>query len=185
MPPRTVLTTWLELSSPDQFRSPAVLPPELSLAGPTPNSPELNRFFYTAIGGDWCWTDRLGWTYDDWMEWLSRPGVQTVVLSLDGIPAGYAELAQSSDGAVDVAYFGLLPQWTSRGLGGAALALVVRHAWEMGAERITLNTCSLDHPNALANYKARGFRVIRTAESVKEVPESSPGPWPGARPGMS
>lgn len=181
MPPRTVQTTWLELASPDQFRPPAVLPRELSLSGATPRSPELNRFFYTAIGGDWCWTDRLRWSYDDWMEWLSRPGVQTVVLAVDGIPAGYAELAQGSDGAVDIAYFGLLPQWVGRGFGSAALALVVGRAWELGATRITLNTCSLDHPHALTNYQARGFRVVRTAESVKDVPAVPPGPWPGAR----
>ncbi len=26
--------------------------------------PELNRFFYKAIGGDWYWIDRLPWTYE-------------------------------------------------------------------------------------------------------------------------
>lgn len=181
MPPRTVVTTWLELASPGDFRPPAAIPPDLTLAGPAFQSPELNRFFYTAIGGDWCWTDRLGWSYDDWSEWLSRPGNRTVILSVDGIPAGYAELSQSADSSVEIGHFGLLPQWTGRGLGGAALALVVRHAWEMGATRIVLNTCSLDHPHALENYRARGFKVIRTAESMREVPDTPPGPWPGAR----
>ena len=181
MPPRTVVTTWLELPAPADFRPPAVVPPNLTLSGPANQSPELNRFFYTAIGGDWCWTDRLGWTYDQWAEWLSRPGYCTVVLSIDGIPAGYAELSQSNDGAVEIVYFGLLPQWTGRGLGGAALTLVVQRAWEMGATRIVLNTCSLDHPRALDNYRARGFHFLRSVESVKIVPDAPPGPWPGAR----
>ena len=35
--------------------------------------PELNRFFYTAVGGDWYWTDRLDWTYEQWQAWVDRP----------------------------------------------------------------------------------------------------------------
>lgn len=181
MPPRTVVTTWMALSSPADFRAPAVIPPGLTLSGPAAESPELNRFFYTAVGGDWCWTDRLEWTYDQWTEWLSRPGHRTVVLSVEGVPVGFAELAQSADETVEIVLFGLLPQWTGRGLGGPSLALVVGQAWEMGATRIVLNTCSLDHPHALDNYKARGFEIVRTAESVKVVPDTPPGPWPGAR----
>ncbi|MGH7590054.1 MAG: GNAT family N-acetyltransferase [Gemmatimonadales bacterium] len=181
MPPRTVVTTWMALSSPADFRPPAVIPPGLTLSGPAVQSPELNRFFYTAIGGDWSWTDRLGWKYDRWSEWLSRLGGRTVVLAIEGIPVGYAELSHATDGTVEIVLFGLLPQWIGRGLGGPALALVVGHAWEMGATRIVLNTCSTDHPHALDNYRARGFQVVRTAESVREVADMPPGPWPGAR----
>jgi hypothetical protein len=39
--------------------------------------PELNRFFYTAVGGGWFWIDRLSWTYDQWSALLSRPGYET------------------------------------------------------------------------------------------------------------
>lgn len=181
MPPRAVVTTWLELPSPADFRPPAVYPPDLTLAVVPSPSPELNRFFYVTVGGEWSWVDRLPWTYDQWMERLSEPGHQTLVLSVDGIPAGYAELSQASDRSVEIGYFGLLPQWTGRGLGGPSLGLVVRHAWSLGAPRITLDTCSLDHPKALDNYKARGFKVTQTKEWVKEVPDLPPGPWPGAR----
>lgn len=181
MPRVSVVTTWLELTAPGDFKAPGALPPTLTVAVVSVPSPELNRFFYTAVGGDWSWTDRLPWTYDDWMIWLTRPGVQTLVISVDGTPAGYAELERTPEGDTEIAYFGLLPQWTGRGLGSSALALVVREAWEGGATRIWLHTCTLDHPNALENYRARGFRVIRTAEAEKEVPATTPGPWPGAR----
>jgi hypothetical protein len=41
---------------------------------------------------------------------------------------------------------------------------LARRAWEAGARRVWLHTASLDHPNALANYLARGFRVYDTEE---------------------
>ena len=43
-------------------------------------------------------------------------------------------------------------------MGGALLAAVTEAAWEDGAERVWLHTCSLDSPAALPAYEARGFR---------------------------
>lgn len=181
MPPRSVVTTWLELGRPADLRPPAALPTGLTVAPVPVPSPELNRFFYVHVGHEWCWVDRLGWSRDQWLERLSTPGYQTLIISVEGIPAGYAELAQAADGAVEISYFGLLPQWTGRGLGAAALTLVVQYAWTLGATRIVLDTCSLDHPNAIRNYEARGFRVVKTEERVKEVPILPPSPWPDPR----
>ena len=54
--------------------------------------PELNHFFYTAVGGDWYWIDRLEWTYDQWRAWLDRPDLETWIGYFEGTPAGYFEL---------------------------------------------------------------------------------------------
>lgn len=40
-------------------------------------SPELSRFLYTAVGGDLFWVDRLPWTWQQWYDWLTQPGVET------------------------------------------------------------------------------------------------------------
>ena len=50
----------------------------------------------------------------------------------------------------------------------------------LGADTVLLNTCNLDHPQALANYLARGFREIRVEKKTKEIPGAPPGPWEGA-----
>ena len=76
---------------------------------------------------------------------------------LEGEEVGYAELARV-DGDVEIASFGLLPGFAGRGMGGALLATVTEAAWEDGAERVWLHTCSLDSPAALPAYEARGFR---------------------------
>jgi GNAT superfamily N-acetyltransferase len=144
-------------------------------------SPELNRFLYTAVGGDWNWRDKLVWTYQEWLEVISLPGFQTWVIYVSGTPAGYFELNKDDEAGVEIVSFGLLPQFTERGLGGFALSVAVKKAWSMGARRIWLHTWSLDHPNALTNYLARGFAIYREEKFTIERPRSTPGPWPGAR----
>jgi len=62
------------------------------------------------------------------------------------------------DGNVEITTFGLVPEFVGRGIGGYALTLAVRLAWRLpGARRVWLHTSSKDHPNALPNYRARGF----------------------------
>jgi len=34
--------------------------------------PELSRFLYTAVGGQWYWTDRLAWSYEVWRDYLDQ-----------------------------------------------------------------------------------------------------------------
>ena len=120
----------------------------------------LNAFFYREVGRDFHWVDRLGWTRERWQGWAER--TELWILYVDGAPAGYAELNPRGE-AVDLAFFGLLEPFRGRGLGGAFLSRVLERAWEMGPRRVTVNTCELDGPHALANYEARGFQVVREA----------------------
>jgi GNAT superfamily N-acetyltransferase len=175
------VTTWhLEMTAPtDLVPSPR---PELDVALIRAGrvSPELSRFLYTAVGGGWYWIDRLPWTYGRWLEWLSRAGVETWVAYVDGTPAGYFELDATVVDSVELAYFGLLPDFAGRGLGGWLLTEALRRAWALGPRRVRVHTCSLDGPHALANYRARGMRVHRVETATERLPEQPPGPWPGA-----
>jgi GNAT superfamily N-acetyltransferase len=154
-------------------------------------SPEFARFLYTAVGGDWHWTDRLGWTLARWTEWLQRPGSETWVSWANGTPAGYVELAAEVHGDethAEIAYFGLLPRFIGRGLGGQLLTEGIRSAWTLHdrfpelppVRRVWVHSCTLDGPHALRNYLSRGFRISRTTEQDEHVPGTAPGPWPGA-----
>src|SRR5262245_65825599 len=116
----TVTITHLEMRSPAELRSkPAPRSDLVTVRVPVP-TPELNRFFYTAIGGDWYWIERLCWTYADWWTYLDRPELETWVVTAAGIPAGYFELERQAAGDVEIVYFGLLPALVGRGLGGWA-----------------------------------------------------------------
>jgi GNAT superfamily N-acetyltransferase len=152
-------------------------------------SPELSRFLYASVGGDWFWTDRLAWTWQQWQDHLDRPGVETWVAYVRGTPAGYAELDGTRPGEVEIVYFGLFPGFTGQRIGGYLLTAGLERAWSLGDRwpdlppvgRVWLHTCSLDGPAALANYQARGMRIYRTETVTVELPAETPGPWPGAR----
>ncbi|MET9675891.1 GNAT family N-acetyltransferase [Streptomyces sp. NPDC006482] len=183
------LTTWsLEQTSPSDLRpSRAPEGDDVTIARAEVPSPEYSRFLYTAVGGDIRWNDRLALTYKQWQEIVDKPGSEIWVAYDRGTPAGYVELDPQPDGVVEIVYFGLVPAFRGRGIGGHLLSEGVRRAWDLAerwperetTKRVWLHTCSLDGPHAMANYERRGFRLFDT--KVEEVEESeTPGPWPGA-----
>jgi ribosomal protein S18 acetylase RimI-like enzyme len=186
----TPVTTWyLEQTAPEDLR-PAAEPavPGVRVERAEVPSGELGRFLYAAVGGDVSWIDRLPWTVEQWQAHLERPGSELWVAYERGTPAGYIELdAQSTadgrtggDGqtgegtaAVEIAYFGLLPGFRGRGIGGHLLSYGTARAWDLAGRwagrpetrRVWVHTCSLDGPHALGNYQRRGFRVTHTTVS--------------------
>jgi GNAT superfamily N-acetyltransferase len=107
-------------------------------------------------------------------SYLATPGVSIWLMSWQAAPAGYFELREHGDRSVEIAYFGLLSEFIGRGWGKYLLTRAVESAWKLGANRVWLHTCTLDHPAALPNYIKRGFRPVREEsyllESRREVP---------------
>jgi GNAT superfamily N-acetyltransferase len=172
-----VTTTYLEMTAPDQLRRGRLPELPFAVARAELPSPELNRFLYTAVGGPWSWYGRLGWDRARWLEYLDRPELETWLGYARGTPAGYFELERAGDD-VEIVYFGLLPSFIGKGLGGALLTAAIDRAWQMGAARVWVHTCNLDHPAALANYQARGLRTYKVEKKEEEVPED-PRRWDG------
>lgn len=167
---QTPVTTWyLEMRDPAQLRRSAVPDPAPTIVRAEIPLPALNRFLYTTVGGPWHWRDRLPWTPERWMQWLDRPEHQTWVMYVSGTPAGYVELERQQAGNVEIAYFGVMPEFIGRRLGGHLLTVGIEQAWSMGAKRVWVHTCTLDHPAALANYKARGMAVYKEETELKDV----------------
>src|SRR5438309_11033757 len=104
----------LEPAPPDEIRRASVV------------SPELGRFLYTAAGGNCYWIDRLSWSYEQWLERLSHPRVETWVMYEGGTRAAYLELDGIADGDAEIAYLGVLPAFMGRGLGGWLLTEAIR-----------------------------------------------------------
>ena len=180
-PTRVDVATWyLEMLGPAELRAGPAPGADITVVRAEVPSPELNRFLYTAVGGDWYWTDRLCWSYAEWLAYLDRPELETWVAYASGTPAGYVELEAQPEGNVEIVYFGLLPRFVGRGIGRYLLSVAVQRAWAIGARRVWVHTCSLDGPYALANYRARGFRVYCEEVRAQELPGRPPGPWHGA-----
>lgn len=164
-----VTITYLEMAHPDDLRPRRATHPGLALRRVEPPSPALNAHLYEAVGGAYQWNDRRAWTMEQWSEELEREGTETWLLTLDGREAGFFELTMPSARVREILYFGLLPGFEGQGLGAHLLTCAVERAWAAGAERVIVNTCTLDHPGALPNYLARGFSVVRTRTERREI----------------
>jgi ribosomal protein S18 acetylase RimI-like enzyme len=131
----------------------------------------INRDFYRDVGGGWYWIDRLAWPDQRWQEYVAHEGLETWIGYLDAQRVGYFELDHQPTTGVEIAYFGLLPAYIGRGLGGLLLCEAVDRAWALAPRRVWLHTCSLDHPQALANYQARGFEIYKVETQRQDIPE--------------
>jgi len=183
---RLVKTTYLEMTRAIEAAS-SGRERRLDMRRAEVASPELNRFLYTAVGSDWWWYARLGWSRAKWLEYLDRPEVETWVAYLSGTPVGYFELeAQGAPGAqgpqrrgeVELAYLGLLPTFIGRGLGSELLGSAIERAWQRKPKRVWLHTCTLDHPRAMQNYQSHGFRPYKTEEEIEQLPDVRVQRWP-------
>ena len=157
----------LEMTDPGQLVPPSRAVEGLAVREETPADPATLRRFYLAVGERFHWVDRRPWSLERWREWAAGKALTTLVASVDDREAGFALLDVQADGVVELRYFGFLAEFIGRGFGGAFLAETTRRAWALGARRVRLNTCSLDHPNALPGYEARGFRVYRVVEEER------------------
>jgi len=158
---RMVLVTvnYLEMNSPD-CRSAAPGWPERAVVRRA-ERPTLSfyRYLYNTVGADWEWYERRRLGDDALAAIVHDDAVEVHVLHVRGVPAGFVELDRRIEEEVEIAYFGLIPEYVGRGFGPPLLGWALERAWSFGPRRVWLHTCSLDHPKALAVYRRAGFQV--------------------------
>jgi ribosomal protein S18 acetylase RimI-like enzyme len=157
-----VTRTYLEMREPSELRRALSNDPLIRIEEQRDCSVELFRFLYVEVGRNYHWIDRLPWTDEQIAEHLSKSENSLWLMTYDGETAGYFELRKCDDGAVEIAYFGLMPKFIGRGLGKYLLTRATEQAWKDGANRVWLHTCTLDDRAALPNYLKRGFRPFKT-----------------------
>lgn len=163
-PPATLITWYLEMTDPAQFEPMWAADPAGLALTPWPAPPiEAYRALYSAVGVAWRWRDRLIMPDDELSAALTSPDTSVWVLTVNGVQAGYFELARQGE-STELAYLGLTPAFTGRGLGKHLLSAAIAQGWADGARRLWVHTCNLDAPAALANYLRRGFALYQTTE---------------------
>jgi GNAT superfamily N-acetyltransferase len=165
MAPEPLITTYLEMRSRDQLRHKRK-DARFYVRERTERDWRFNRDLYFSVGEQWDWSDKRPWTDDQWKEYATTPELRTFAAYYDDALAGYYELRRDTEGGIEIAYFGLLPEWIGRELGGALLTSAIEEAWRTSPNpaRVWVHTCNRDHPQALANYQARGMIVYKIEE---------------------
>ncbi|MFS4436921.1 GNAT family N-acetyltransferase [Paracoccaceae bacterium GXU_MW_L88] len=159
-----VTITYLEMAAPPDAPPPL---PDGFVITEAVNFP-LWYFFslYDAVGAAYQWTDRHD-DRDGTAAWIARHDVRLFTLEKQGWPHGFFMLEGGE--TVDLAYFGLVPEAVGLKIGRTFLRHAVATAYKNGAKKLTVNTCTLDHPRALPLYQSVGFQPIRTKERMRNV----------------
>jgi GNAT superfamily N-acetyltransferase len=161
--------TWLEMTQRPSYGWPS-LPVGREALLVRADSPPWWYFLslYDAVGRDHAWTDRHADSPEDLNAWLQHPDVSLYTLMGLGWPQGFFILDAREAGVVNLAYFGLVPEAIGRGLGWWLLQTAVLTGWSReGVQRMTVNTCTLDHPRALGQYQRAGFAPVAADEAER------------------
>ncbi len=120
------------------------------------------RRIYSRVGEGYVWTARILMPDEELTALLSDPLVEVHLLKAACEEAGYVELDCRKTPDVEIAYFGIIPEWRGRGLGKFLLDWAIRYVWrEKDPARLWLHTDDLDHAAALPLYESLGFRVFK------------------------
>lgn len=134
----------------------------------TPITAESYLKLYTTVGENYNWLDRLFMDKSILIDKINSPKTQIFTFSIHEEFAGYCELILEEK-YVEILYFGLAQQFIGKGFGKYLLSKTIEKAWSFNPQWIQLNTCDLDHPNALGTYKSLGFVVYKTMTEKKKV----------------
>lgn len=136
-------------------------------------TPSFYRYLYDTVGEPWLWYERRALGEEELAAIIHDPKVDIYVLYADGVPAGFAELDRRNSPDIELAYFGLIPDFVGRGLGPYLLSQALEEAWSHEPERLWVHTCTLDHPKALAVYQRAGFTPYKQETIEFEDPRRS------------
>ena len=125
---------------------------------------------YHAIGDDWLWWSRLEWDEPTLSAHLAAVETEVYVAEADGEEVGFVELNLRPEPDIELRYLGVIPSRIGTGLGGWLLAYAIAATSRHRPHRMILNTCTYDHPGALAFYQRHGFAITHSEVEIVDDP---------------
>jgi GNAT superfamily N-acetyltransferase len=123
------------------------------------------RYLYEQVGRAHHWYLRRVMDDAKLVKILHSDKTHIVVLYADGCPAGFFELDSAGlPESVEIAYFGIAPDYQGLGLGKWFLNCAIQAAWDLAPQKVIIHTNTLDHPAALSLYQKVGFSPVAISE---------------------
>lgn len=131
---------------------------------------EKYRMLYRRVGAPCLWWSRLVKDDGELAAIIHDPEVHVfAVIDRARVEVGMLELDFRVPGECEIAFFGLIPGATGKGLGKWLMRKALQMAWREGVGRVWVHTCTLDGPQALPFYVSQGF--VPYARAVEVFPD--------------
>ena len=162
---RNIIRSYLHITSKDRPIKSRCKEKNLEVLLEEKPTPDLCKFFYKEVGKDFFWRDRLKWSDQDWLNYINNDFFKLYILKYNNKLAGYYELLYDPRVlSMEIPYFGIFKEFYGKGIGGYLLTDAILNSFNQKVDKVWVHTCTLDHPNALKNYLARGMKVFKTEE---------------------
>jgi GNAT superfamily N-acetyltransferase len=112
--------------------------------------PDWFRDLYRRVGEEWLWFSRLKLSDTELCTIIQSPQVRVYALEYNGRDEGLLELDFRATSECKLAFFGVAAELIGSGAGRWLMNRALELAWAEPIRRFSVNTCTLDHPAALA-----------------------------------
>ena len=168
--PIAVTVTFLEMQAPPAAYQHPPLNRNVALLKTRHIPLHFYRYLMDRVGRKWHWVNVLRMSDEALGAAIHGPERDIRVLYLDGAPAGFFDIKPHLPQEAELAYFGIMDHATGQGLGRWFLGAAIEAAWSRQPRRVSVQTCTLDHPAALPLYQKLGFRpVAQKKETVQPM----------------
>jgi GNAT superfamily N-acetyltransferase len=137
-----------------------------------PLQPELAwyRDLFRRVGADWLWFSRLALDDKRLAEIVHDGAVEVHALRHRSRDEGLLELDFRRFPDVEVTFLGVVPTLLGKGAGRYLMNRALELAWSRNPRRLTVHTCTLDHPRALEFYLRSGFVPYARSIEIADDP---------------
>jgi GNAT superfamily N-acetyltransferase len=163
------VVTHLEMRARPQLR-PEPAGNDLSLV--RTDRPDLDwyRDLYRRVGQEWLWFSRVVMADGALAGIIHHPKVEVYALRDASRDAGILELDFRRAPDAEISFLGLERHLIGTGAGRFLMNRALELAWSRRPRRLTVHTCTLDHPNALGFYLRSGFVPYARSLEIADDP---------------
>jgi GNAT superfamily N-acetyltransferase len=136
------------------------------------NKPVLSEYreIYRRVGEQWLWFSRLAMDDEALTAIVHAPAVEVHILRHRGRDEGILEVDFRKFPEVEISFLGVTGQLLGKGAGRYLMNRALEIAWARAPKRVTIHTCTLDHPRALEFYLKTGFTPYSRSIEVADDP---------------
>jgi GNAT superfamily N-acetyltransferase len=128
------------------------------------------RELYRRVGEDWLWFSRLAMDDASLKTIIHDPAVEVHALRHRGRDEGILEIDFRRFPDVEIAFLGVVSSLLGKGAGRYLMNRALEHVWGRTPSRVTVHTCTLDHPRALEFYLKTGFTPYSRSVEIADDP---------------